>query len=146
MKKTTKLEPQFFFFFAMLIFLNNQLNALNPTPNHNNIEYEFELPTHTYHKYCKNIYSQNGEDGILQQLIKELNIKNGTFCEFGASDGITSSNTYNLIKNFNFSGLAIEYSKQRYEPVYLTIKPSQKFKYFRVQFFIRIKTTILMFG
>jgi len=73
------------------------------------------LPNDSYHIFCKNIYSQNGEDGIIEQLIKELNIKNGTFCEFGASDGITSSNTYNLIENYNFSGLAIESDKIRYD-------------------------------
>ena len=70
--------------------------------------YVFDLPNNTYHQYCKNIYSQNGEDGILEQLLKELGIKIGTFCEFGASDGIISSNTYNLIENYNFSGIAIE--------------------------------------
>ena len=48
----------------------------------------------TYHKYCKNVHSQNGEDGIIEQLLKELNIKTGTFCEFGASDGINSSLKY----------------------------------------------------
>ncbi len=78
-------------------------------------DYRFKLPENTYHKYCKNIYSQNGEDGIIEQLIKELDIKNGTFCEFGASDGITSSNTYNLIKNHNFSGISIELDKLLYE-------------------------------
>ncbi len=76
--------------------------------------YRFDLPTNTYHKYCKNFYSQNGEDGILIQLIKELDISDGTFCEFGASNGINSSNTYNLIKNYNFSGIAIESDKSSY--------------------------------
>ena len=42
-------------------------------------DYEFNLPTSTYHAYCKNFYSQNGEDGILQQILKELGIENGTF-------------------------------------------------------------------
>ena len=73
------------------------------------------IPDDTYHKYCHNIYSQNGEDGIIEKLIDELNIVDGTFCEFGASDGITSSNTYNLIKNFNFSGLAIEADINKYQ-------------------------------
>ena len=73
------------------------------------------IPDDTYHKYCHNIYSQNGEDGIIEKLIDELNIVDGTFCEFGASDGITSSNTYNLIKNFNFSGLAIEADINKYK-------------------------------
>jgi hypothetical protein len=77
--------------------------------------FQSELPKNTYHKYCKNIYSQNGEDGILDQLLKELNILGGTFCEFGASDGITSSNTYNLIQNHEFSGIAIECDFHKYQ-------------------------------
>jgi hypothetical protein len=72
-------------------------------------------PTDTYHRYCKSIYSQSGEDGILEQLLKELHIKNGSFCEFGASDGINVSNTYNLIQNYNFSGISIERDKALYE-------------------------------
>lgn len=84
-------------------------------PSDHVFQYVGSLPKKTYHTYCKNIYSQNGEDGILEQLIKELHISAGTFCEFGASDGITSSNTYNLIKNYNFSGIAIELDRVRYE-------------------------------
>jgi hypothetical protein len=78
------------------------------------ISYKYNLPKNTYHQFCKNIYSQNGEDGIIEQLIKELEIKNGSFCEFGASDGIISSNTFNLIKNHNFSGIAIESDTDKY--------------------------------
>jgi len=78
------------------------------------IKYKFELPSNTYHVYCRNVYSQNGEDGILEQLLKELNITNGTFCEFGASNGIASSNTYNLIQHHNFSGIAIEADRSLY--------------------------------
>ncbi len=77
--------------------------------------WNYNIPINSYHRYCKNIYSQNGEDGIIMQLLKELNIKNGIFCEFGASDGITSSNTFNLIKNYNFTGLAIEGDKSRFQ-------------------------------
>ena len=66
------------------------------------------IPTNTYHQFCNNIYSQNGEDGILDELIKELNLQSGTFCEFGASDGVSSSNILNLIEQHNFTGLLIE--------------------------------------
>jgi hypothetical protein len=97
-------------FIAACLFISNSscLAELNFTPTDAPFEYKFSLPDDTYHKYCKNIYSQNGEDGLLEQLTKELEIAGGTFCEFGASNGITSSNTYNLIKNHNFSGIAIE--------------------------------------
>ena len=108
----------------MVIYIVFLLGALSTSlyahfllvaPNDTPFPYRYSVPQHTYHKYCSNIYSQNGEDGILEQLIKELGITQGTFCEFGASDGIKSSNTYNLIRNYNFSGLAIELDQSRYE-------------------------------
>ena len=89
----------------------------------NPVKWPFPLPENTYHKFCKNVYSQNGEDGIIEQITKELNINNGTFCEFGASNGITSSNTFNLIKNKNWSGLAIEADKNRYNLCVENYKP-----------------------
>ena len=41
-----------------------------------------------YNTYAKNIYSQNGEDGIISELLKRLEINNGWVCEFGAQDEI----------------------------------------------------------
>ncbi len=104
-------------FFLLAVFFCNSvlLSQLLLQPNDTAFNYKFDVPHNTYHRYCKNIYSQNGEDGILEQLIKELGITAGTFCEFGASDGITSSNTYNLMQKYNFSGIAIELDKARYE-------------------------------
>ena len=51
-----------------------------------------------YLKYRKNVYSQNGEDGVIGKLLEDLKIKNNiTACEFGAWDGKHYSNTYNLV-------------------------------------------------
>lgn len=57
--------------------------------------------------YYKNVYSQRGEDGILEEIFKRLNLTNGTFVEFGSSDGITNSNSKNLV-NKNWNGCFIE--------------------------------------
>lgn len=102
--------------FAASVLLSFSCHAavLDYVPTDSTMEYTSPLPENTYHKYCKIIYSQNGEDGILEQLLKELEITNGTFCEFGASNGITSSNTYNLVKNHQFSGVAIELNRSLY--------------------------------
>jgi len=66
-------------------------------------------------QYRKNIYSQNGEDGVIEEVLKRLDIKEGKFVEFGAWDGIYLSNTYNLLKNKNWSGFYIEADKQKYD-------------------------------
>jgi hypothetical protein len=56
------------------------------------------------------VYSQFGEDGILQYLISTLNLSNKQCCEFGMS-GITFSNTYNLVENYDWFGVYIEKNK-----------------------------------
>ena len=61
-----------------------------------------------YLKYAKNIYSQNGEDGIIERLLKELDINKGTLVEFGAWDGVYLSNVYNLYKDGIFNAILIE--------------------------------------
>jgi hypothetical protein len=61
------------------------------------------MKTNELLKYKKNIFSQSGEDGIIKEVFKRLEISNVKLdknCyEFGAWDGIHLSNTYNLIKN-----------------------------------------------
>jgi len=75
-------------------------------------------------KYKKNIFSQNGEDGIIEFLINMLNIKssNNWCCEFGAWDGKKFSNTYNLILNKNWKSVLIESDKKRFEDLKITRK------------------------
>ena len=46
-----------------------------------------------FQKFKKNIYSQNGEDGIIEVILNRLDDKlDKTCCECGAWDGINLSN------------------------------------------------------
>ena len=78
--------------------------------------------------YSYNVYSQNGEDGIIEELIKKLSIDNQLkkWCvEFGAWDGIHLSNTFNLIiKGWN--SVYIEGDKNRFQDLLNTAKKHPK--------------------
>ena len=77
-----------------------------------------------FQKYKKNFYSQNGEDGVILEILKRLKLKskNKWCCEFGAWDGIHGSNTFNLIKNQNYKAVYIEGNYKRYQELLDTKK------------------------
>ena len=65
--------------------------------------------------YKKNIFSQFGEDGIIEEIFKRLSdVSDKRCCEFGAWDGKFSSNTCNLITNHNYEAILIEADKKRF--------------------------------
>lgn len=68
---------------------------------------------HFYHTFSKNIHSQNGEDGIIEELLRRLGISSGWVCEFGAWDGIYLSNTFHLVEK-GFKAVFIEADSERY--------------------------------
>lgn len=53
------------------------------------------------------VFSQFGDDGIIQYLINNLEISNKSFVEFGVGD-YTESNTRFLLVNDNWSGLVMD--------------------------------------
>ena len=80
-----------------------------------------------YLKYRKNYFSQNGEDGIIEKLLDQLNLKQNLFvCEFGAWDGIYLSNTFNLVTKYNATALMIEGDDERYKDLEKTSKINKK--------------------
>lgn len=65
-------------------------------------------------QYGSNIYSQNGEDGIIAECLQRMEIETGVCAEFGAADGIFCSNTYKLLKQ-GWKGIMIEFDKELFE-------------------------------
>lgn len=69
------------------------------------------------YKYKRNVTSQWGEDGIIEEIFKRIGHANGSkdvLCvEFGAWDGKHMSNTWNLWHEKAWSALLIEGNKQR---------------------------------
>lgn len=64
-------------------------------------------------KYKKNVYSQNGEDGIIEHILYFIP-KNKWCCEFGAWDGKHLSNTFNLVENMDYNAVYIESDNIRF--------------------------------
>jgi len=81
---------------AIGAMLSNQQYTINST--HIN-DYEFK------------IFSEYGDDGIIQYLIKNLDIKNNTFIEFGV-ESYLESNTRFLMMNNNWAGFVLDGSDQ----------------------------------
>lgn len=68
------------------------------------------------------VFSQNGEDGILQYIIDQIDIPNRIFIEFGV-EYYTESNTRFLLMNNHWAGLVMDGSKKNIQfiqsdPVY----------------------------
>lgn len=74
---------------------------------------------HFYNRYANNVHSQNGEDGIIEELINRLSIADGWVCEFGAWDGKYLSNTFALIER-GFKGIFIEGDPEKYKDLLST--------------------------
>lgn len=62
------------------------------------------------------VFSQWGDDGIIQYLINQLNIQNKCFIEFGVGN-YYESNTHFLLINNNWSGYIIDGSKKNIDEV-----------------------------
>lgn len=58
--------------------------------------------------YASNVYSQYGEDGMIEEILKRIEVGPGVCVEFGASDGVACSNTAKLWKHEDWKGVLIE--------------------------------------
>lgn len=63
--------------------------------------------------YAMNVYSQFGEDGIIQQIFKTIGVRSKKCIEFGAWDGYNLSNTANLWTK-GWQGILIEGDIEKY--------------------------------
>ncbi len=73
--------------------------------------------------HARNVHSQNGEDGIIEELARRLGIARGHCVEFGAWDGVHLSNTCNLIRNRGWSATLIEGSEDRFRDLERNMAP-----------------------
>ena len=69
---------------------------------------KFNLTIQQLKEAERSVYSQGGQDGVLEAIFKQLEIKKGKYVEAGARDGIELSNTANLRINHGWSGLLMD--------------------------------------
>ena len=62
----------------------------------------------------KDVFSQCGDDGVLEIIFDRIGEGKKWCCEFGAWDGIWLSNTYNRIANYGWSGVLIEPDQEKF--------------------------------
>ena len=70
------------------------------------------------HDFSRNVYSQHGEDGIVEEVLRRLASASAldNWCvEFGAWDGMHLSNTYNLISAKGYKAVLIEADKKKFQ-------------------------------
>lgn len=77
---------------------------------------------HWLASYKKDVFSQFGEDGILEKILEILGIDCGWCLEIGAWDGTHCSNTRRLIKEKNWSAVLIEGNRARFRKLQSTYK------------------------
>lgn len=69
----------------------------------------------TLNRFARNVYSQFGEDGILDAVLSRLPQTDGWCVEFGAWDGRFLSNTCHLIESKNYRAILIDADRRKFE-------------------------------
>jgi len=64
--------------------------------------------THPINNYEKTVFSQNGEDGVIEHIFQQIGFTNKVCVEFGACDGMRISNTRFLKEEYDFRRILIE--------------------------------------
>ena len=79
-------------------------------------KYNASLKSENLNDYEFKVFSQFGEDGIIQFLIKNINLSCNKFIEFGV-ENYEEANTRFLMENNNWSGLIIDSSLENIEHI-----------------------------
>jgi hypothetical protein len=87
------------------------------------------LKTHNFDeapfsKFFGNVYSQNGEDGVIEEILSRIGWSNLSLwvAEFGAWDGQHLSNTFSLVETRDFNSVYIEGDSEKFIDLVLTAK------------------------
>ena len=69
------------------------------------------------------VYSQGGEDGIVEKIFELIDVSSKVSIEFGAWDGFYLSNTANLWSRQGWKGILIELDSEKFKSLRENVKP-----------------------
>jgi hypothetical protein len=73
-----------------------------------------------------NVFSQTGEDGIIEKILGTIGETDRWCVEFGAWDGKHLSNTRNLIEHHDYSAVLLEGSKEKFRQLEANCRHTEK--------------------
>ncbi len=76
-------------------------------------------------EYAKSIYSQHGQDGILQKIFELIGTTNKFFVEFGSNGEKTGGGNTAYLRDFGFSGLLMDGYENPYNELHTRDYPVQ---------------------
>ncbi|HOX07110.1 MAG TPA: hypothetical protein PK280_11970 [Planctomycetota bacterium] len=76
--------------------------------------------------FSQNVYSQFGEDGVIEKVLETIPNRDGWCVEFGAWDGQFLSNTRNLIDNKAYAAVLIEADADKFRELCSNYKHNPK--------------------
>lgn len=99
---------------SVLLKANRQLDEIKINQGRILSELHSRKQSASLSDYEFKVFSQWGEDGIIQFLISNLNVRNKTFIEFGVEDFFESNCRFLMMKD-NWSGFVIDGSVKNIE-------------------------------
>ncbi len=75
-----------------------------------------------FYRYRRDVHSQNGEDGVISEILHRIGVTGGWVVESGAWDGVHLSNTFALVEDdaLDFRALYIEGDASKYDDLVTT--------------------------
>jgi hypothetical protein len=74
-----------------------------------------DWPDYLLNKWAADVFSQTGEDGIIERALSVIGENDRCCVEFGAWDGMHFSNCANLFRNKGYSGVFVEANPVKYQ-------------------------------
>lgn len=78
------------------------------------------MNTNWLYEYRRNVTSQTGEDGVVEEIFKKIGVTNRWCVDVGAGDGRFISNTWHWINDEEWSGVCIEASSETFSHLQVT--------------------------